>query len=206
MIKHNKILDENIAFFEGWASNYDFSLFQFWMKKFHAPVLKEITNKRIRILDLSCGSGELLREISNNFPLVELYGIDISPKMLEIARGKLQGRGVILQKMDVCDLKYADNYFDFVFSTEALHHYYDQTKALQEMRRVVKKGGKVIVVDINFGLRIVHRIFEKVEPGCVKVNSKEEMRNLFVESGLKIVWQKRNFLFSVATMGVKDTN
>ena len=203
-MKNNKaVLGKNKWFFDLWASSYDFAPFQFWMKRFHKPILKELTNKKIIILDLSCGSGELLKEIHMKFPKVELQGVDISSKMLEIARKKLPEEEIKLQKMDVHKLNYPNNYFDFVFSTEAFHHYYDQQKALQEMKRVVKNNGKVMVVDINFFLGIIHRIFEKIEPGCVRVNSRKEMRELFGKSGLNEIKQERNFLFSVATRGIK---
>ena len=88
-----------------------------------------------------------------------------------------------------------------VVSTEAFHHYDDQLKALQEMVRVSK--GRVIVVDINFFLRPLHGLFEKLEPGCVKINNKKEMRELFREAGLREIRQKRSFLLAVATMGMK---
>ena len=199
------ILGKNRWFFDLWASNYDCAPFKFWMKRFHKPVLIEITNKTnedIKILDLSCGSGELLKEIHTKFPKAELYGADISPKMLEVARKKLP-ENIVLQKMDVHKLEYPKNYFDFVFSTEAFHHYYDQEKALQEMKRVVKHRGKVMIVDINFFLGVIHRIFEKIESGCVRVKGKREMRELFQSASLREVTQKRSFLFSVATMDIK---
>lgn len=198
-------LGKNKWFFDLWASTYDFAPFQFWMKKFHQPVFNEITNKEIKILDLSCGSGELLNELHKRCPNAKLYGVDISSKMLEIARKKLP-KNVKLQKMDVHKLKYPNNYFDFVVSTEALHHYYDQVKALQEMKRVVKNEGKVMIVDINFIFNFVHYIFQKIEPGCVKVNSKKEMRQLFVNCELNNIKQERNFMFSVATVGIKIKN
>ena len=61
----------------------------------------------------------------------------------------------------------------------------------------------VIVVDINFFLRPLHGLFEKLEPGCVKINNKKEMRELFREAGLREIRQKRSFLLAVATMGMK---
>lgn len=205
LTKKEKTFDKNVKLFDRWASSYDFAPFQFWMKRFHKPVLNTIPNGKIRILDLSCGSGELLKEIGIQFPNAELYGVDISTNMLEVARQKLPKR-VKLQQMDVHELKYPEGYFDLVVSTEAFHHYYDQALVLKEMKRVVKNEGIVMVVDINFIFHFVHRIFEKIETGCVKVNSKKEIEKLFVESGLKKVSQKRNFLFSVATMGVKSKN
>ncbi len=180
------------------------------MKRFHKPVFEELNSSfkkdlslKYKLIDLSLGSGELLKELSKRYSnKLEFYGIDIAEKMLEVARKKLSNN-IKLQLMDVHKLEFQDNYFDYVISTEAFHHYYDQRKALVEMKRIMKIGGKVIIVDINFLFDFLHRFFERNEPGCIKVNNKEEMFNLLKEAGFKEIKQKRNFLFSVATMGVK---
>ena len=106
-------------------------------------------------------------------------------------------------KADVHELPFKGETFDYVICTEAFHHYYNQEKALKEMYRVVKEKGKVIIVDVNFFLPIIHRLFEKVEPGCIKVNNKKEMYKLFKKTGLINLKQKRSFLFAVMTEGEK---
>lgn len=199
-IVENQKLQENETFFDRWARSYDRPLFQFWMRRFYRPALRRIT-KPSKILDVSCGTGEFLRELQRRGKH-QLYGIDLSAQMLAKAREKL-GNSVHLQKADVSKLPFADNTFDAVVSTEAFHHYPDQKKALHEMQRVAKKRGRVLMVDINFFLRPVHWLFERLEPGCVRINSRREMRNLFQEVGLQHVQQQRSFLFAILTEGVK---
>jgi len=58
-------------------------------------------------------------------------------------------------------------------------------------------------VDINFFLWPIHWLFERFEPGCVKVNNKKEMKILFEQAGLREIRQERSFLFAVMTMGKK---
>ena len=78
---------KNKTFFNRWAANYDAGLFQFWMKGFYAPVLKELTlTKKSAVLDISCGTGELLHKLQGK---AELHGVDISEEMLKKARTKL---------------------------------------------------------------------------------------------------------------------
>lgn len=192
-------IKKNRTYFDRWAKSYDKSLFQFWMKRFYSPVLQEVKlEKESRFVDISCGTGELLQKIQGKG---ELYGVELSEEMLKKARLKLHK--VKLLKADVHQLPFPDDYFDYVVTTEAFHHYYDQQLALQEMSRIAKTGGKVIVSDINFFLRLIHRLFEKLEPGCVKINSKKEMRRLFERTGLRNIRQKRNFLFAIMTIGEK---
>lgn len=122
--------------------------------------------------------------------------------MVAIARKKLPAT-VKLRKGDVHALPFRDNMFDYVLSTEAFHHYDQQEHALQELKRVAKPGGKIIITDVNFLFRPIHWLFQKIEPGCVKINSRKEMRELFAHAGLQHLAQSRHFLFSVTTKGVK---
>lgn len=205
--------EKNRKFFDTWSKSYDWKPFQFWMKKFQKPVIEELKlrSPEVRILDVSCGTGELLLSLRKQGKK-NLFGIDLSEKMLEKAREKFLTEGqrkipqeVYLQLADVVKLPFPDHCFDYVLSTEAFHHYPNQQKALEEMKRIVKNGGIVVITDINFFIPFLHGIFQKIEPGCVKVNSKKEMRELFQGTGLQEIRQRRSFLFAVMTEGRKLT-
>ncbi len=208
------VLFQNRKFFDALAAKYDHPLIRFWMKRFHTPVLRKIEHgssakgkgkararRRVTILDIGCGTGELLRELSARGEDA-LYGVDLSRKMLEMARRKLP-RNVILQEADVRHLPFPRNTFDYVVTTETFHHYPHQKKALAEMIRVAKNNGSIIVVDIDFGAKLLHSLFAKIEKGCVRINTKEEMRKLFADARLHHITQKRSFGVTVMTIGVK---
>ncbi len=198
-------LEQNKNFFDRWSASYDFAPFQFWMKRFHKPVLNQIDfSQKRELLDIGCGTGELLKELEhkNKDHNLTLKGIDLSAKMIAIARKKLPP-SIQLAQQNVVALQEKDNTYDYVISTEAFHHYPNQQKALQEIARVAKPGGKIIIVDINFFLRPIHWLFQKIEPGCVYINNKQEMKTLFEHVKLHQVSQKRSFLFAVITSGIK---
>jgi len=197
--------DQNKHFFEKWSKTYDWAPFQFWMRHFQLPALIEIdVSQKGKLLDISCGTGEFLKQLEHNdvHRNLQVYGLDLSPKMLKKAKNKLSSK-VNLLEGDVHQLPFKNNTFDYAISTEAFHHYGNQLQALQEMVRVTKKDGKVIIVDINFFLWPIHWLFERFEPGCVKVNNKKEMKILFEQAGLREIRQERSFLFAVMTMGKK---
>mgnify|MGYP001558206744 CR=1 FL=1 len=198
-------LEENKSLFTHWSGTYDWAPFQFWMRRFQLPVLREVDFAGGgKLLDVGCGTGELLKALEHKDKehRLMLSGVDLSPEMLAKAQKKLSS-SVTLAEGDVHQLSFREGTFDYVASTEAFHHYGDQSWALGEMKRVVKKEGKIIVVDINFFLRLIHRLFERFEPGCQKVNSRKEMRALFEQAGLQEIRQERSFLFAVMTVGRK---
>ena len=194
--------ERNIKFFDEWAASYDRFIFSFWLKMMHKKVLKFISRKQgLKILDVSCGTGELLLLLSNKLEKAELYGVDISRNMIRLAEKKI-GEKARINCSDVESLQFKDAMFDYVITTESFHHYVNQEKALQEMKRVLKKNGKLIVADVNFYLFFVNRLFEMLEPGCVKINSKKGFYEMFKRNDFKEIKQARS-IFAIITSGVK---
>jgi SAM-dependent methyltransferase len=92
-----------------------------------------------KILDVGCGKGFLLYEITLLIPGVEVYGLDVSDYAIEHAKEEIKDR---IQLGNANSLPFTDKYFDLVYSLNTLHnlHNYDLDKALREMERVSKKN------------------------------------------------------------------
>jgi SAM-dependent methyltransferase len=92
-----------------------------------------------KILDIGCGKGFQLYELTQLVPGVEVYGIDISDYAIADAKEEVKDR---LQIGNANHLPFPDKHFDLVFSINTLHnlHNYDLDKALREMERVGKKN------------------------------------------------------------------
>ena len=92
-----------------------------------------------KILDIGCGKGFQLYELTQLVPGVEVTGIDISSYAIENAHPEIKDR---VQVGNANSLPFPDKNFDFVFSITTLHnlHNYDLDKALREMERVGKKN------------------------------------------------------------------
>lgn len=195
----------NIWFFDKWASNYDHSILSPWLKSMHKDVLKFINPNKpeLKVLDISCGTGEFLSILSKKLENPSLYGADISKNMLDIAKKKLTNKAEIAYA-DVESLPFKDSTFDYVITTEAFHHYVDQRKSFAEMKRVLKKDGILIIADVNFSLSLFHRIFESFEPGCVRINSRKEFIAMFKSNSFKNIKQKRSSLFGIITAGINS--
>lgn len=97
-----------------------------------------------RILDVGCGTGDLLSRIQNSsLKNLKLYGIDISQKAIDIAGRRL--KSAILSQMNAEKLSFKSNTFDKVISVEVLNHVIAPGEAIEEIRRVLKPDGELVV-------------------------------------------------------------
>lgn len=92
-----------------------------------------------KVLDIGCGKGFQLYELTQVMPGLDVFGIDISDYAIKNGKSEILDR---LQIANATNLPFPDNSFDFVFSITTLHnlHNYDLDKALREMERVGKKN------------------------------------------------------------------
>jgi ubiquinone/menaquinone biosynthesis C-methylase UbiE len=104
-----------------------------------------------RVLDIGCGTGEQAIYFSKKGAIVA--GIDINPKMVGCALKKKEKEGlnVYFQGGDATDLPFLDPVFDLAVISLVLHEIEnkDRGKIISEMKRVVKKGGRLIFIDFN---------------------------------------------------------
>lgn len=100
------------------------------------------------ILDVACGTGELERLLAAENPYQQIVGVDLSEQMLAQARRKLQAFShVKFQQATVRSLPFPDQSFDVVISANSFHYFDDPLESLQEMRRVLKPDGRLVLLD-----------------------------------------------------------
>jgi ubiquinone/menaquinone biosynthesis C-methylase UbiE len=101
-----------------------------------------------RVLDLACGTGNFLVAQRERFPesKIELFGLDASDAMLDVARGKALGVELRLGRAE--QLPWRDAFFDYVVCRFAFHHFDDKPRALAEMARVLAPTGRIRLENI----------------------------------------------------------
>ena len=104
-------------------------------------------SKDMKVLDVACGPGIVACELARAG--AEVTGIDLTPAMIDQARQRADSMGVGVQYQvgDALHLPYDAACFDRVVTRYSFHHMPDPGKALAEMVRVCRKGGRVIVID-----------------------------------------------------------
>lgn len=100
------------------------------------------------VLDVGCGTGEFERLVLADHPMQKITGIDISEKMLAIAKQKCHAYpNVSFQIARASALPFASDSFDVVVSANSFHYFDNPNTALGEMRRVLKPDGIVVILD-----------------------------------------------------------
>jgi malonyl-CoA O-methyltransferase len=97
-----------------------------------------------RVLDVGCGKGRFARVLLERNPGAILCGLDISEAMLACAPA-----GVDVVSGSMTELPFAASAFDAVYATESLEHAVEIERAVDEMCRVLKPGGKLVIIDKN---------------------------------------------------------
>lgn len=189
-----KIKEINEKFFNKVAKHYDRGLFKKWHLNLKKKVIGSIDIKNnSNILDVGCGTGELLFILKRNKTL-NLYGVDISKNMLDIAELKL-GKNAILKLVEIEKVKFKDGFFDYVFIVDSFHHFSDYDFALRNIFRILKKDGVLIISDINFGY-LGNKIFHIIEPGNNRTFTKKQIIRLLENYGFGKIKYEKIGLFS----------
>lgn len=112
--------------------------------KFIKQILKN--NRYIKILDLGCGFGTLTQHLLGISG--KIYGVDISPASIAIAKKKVKSPKVFFKTDNAHDLSFKNGFFDLIVGNAVLHHL-NVDKALFEIFRTLKRGGKIIFFEPN---------------------------------------------------------
>ncbi len=120
--------------------------------------------------------------------------------MLNLSKIKLKGRAK-LNLLSIEDLKYK-NKFNYVFSVDAFHHYFNKKTAIKNIYRALKNEGQIILVDIHFG-NFLNKIFHVIEPGNTGVYSPFEIKEILRKNQFKNITQIKLDPFTFMTFGKK---
>jgi ubiquinone/menaquinone biosynthesis C-methylase UbiE len=151
-----------------------------------------------RVLDVGCGTGELMRRLRAKYPHAVLAGLDPVAEMLAVARDKLSGDEDL--RTGYADaLPWGAGAFDVVVSCNMFHYISHPVEALREMGRVLRPGGSLVLTDwcddylacrvCNLYLRLTNRAFYKTyrQAECRELLHAAGYRDVTIER-YKISW------------------
>lgn len=161
-----------------------------------------------RLLDVGCGTGALLKPLSERYPAALLVGVDPVPEMLTVARRRLPAE-IDLRAGWAERLPFERERFDVVVSCNAFHYFQEPVAALREMRRVLAPGGRLLITDWCddfLACRLVDLYLRLFNRAHVRVYRRDECRHLLHEAGygrVNIDRYKINWLWGLMTATAK---
>lgn len=180
--------------FDRQALTYDMDRNGSHAREQYSIILQKMENFRFaNVLDVGCGTGEILKRIHKRYPEVSLTGVDISEKMLEVAKVKIGNKATLLWA-DAEMLPFSDATFDLIVCSDSFHHYPNPQKVLAEFLRVLKRGGNLLICDysIGFPLRQLMNLFIRFShDGDVHIYSKEEITKLVIQASFSNIQYER---------------
>ncbi|MBE9097422.1 class I SAM-dependent methyltransferase [Tychonema sp. LEGE 07203] len=141
MLKTNWKFRTKSVMFDAFATEYDFAA---TLQSQNDFFIKNLSSSKGTALDIGCGSGILAGELAKYYDRV--VAIDLSPKMLDIARQKRSSPNIEYIQMDASHLK-VDRQFDLIVSDSTFHHLKHLPSTLQSIKKILNPRGKVVFLD-----------------------------------------------------------
>jgi SAM-dependent methyltransferase len=138
------------------------------------------------ILDAGCGEGITLEKLVALFPAGNILGIDTEPENISICKQ----HSLPAREGSVYALPFADNTFDSILFSEVIEHLNDPDRALREIHRVLRPGGRVVIIFPNDFMFAVARLLMGMvreafyDPGHVRQWTPRSIREAFLRTGL----------------------
>lgn len=159
----------------------------------YPPVLEELKKYQFQnLLDVGCGTGPMIELLVKEFPDRNYTGIDLTPRMIEVAQAKNLPYTRFLVG-DSENLPFTENTFDAVICTNSFHHYPNPQAFLNGVARVLKDGGRLVLRDYTSNKFVIWLMNHIEMPlahlgghGDVKIHSCEEVHKMCAAAGLKV--------------------
>lgn len=176
-----------------------------------------------KVLDLACGTGDMITEIKKQHPDAVIYGADFSVNMLHISQKKLGS--IPFTAADAHNLPFKDNSFDRLTIAFGFRNITDKARGLSELYRVIKPGGKVCILELtrpenkvtSFFYRIyfMHllpfigglfsskKAYKYLPDSVYHFPKRKEYRSMIEEAGFKNIHFK-SLVFGAVTIAIMD--
>ncbi|HKK78673.1 MAG TPA: bifunctional demethylmenaquinone methyltransferase/2-methoxy-6-polyprenyl-1,4-benzoquinol methylase UbiE [Phaeodactylibacter sp.] len=203
--------------FDGIAPYYDFlnrllslGIDTVWRKR-AIDQLKGAAPKHI--LDVATGTADVALEMARRLQPERIIGLDIAPQMLDVGREKVRKKGleriIELQVGDSENLPFANNTFDALTVAFGVRNFEHLEKGLQEMYRVLKPGGKLVVLEFSkpriFPFKQLYDFyFRNILPAVGRFTSKDPRAYRYLYESVQAFPDREQFTNILSKTGYKS--
>lgn len=166
------------------------------------------------MLDVATGTGDVAIMANKMLNPEKITGIDISEGMLEFGRKKLLEQGLTakieLLKGDSETINFNTDTFDAITVAFGVRNFQNLEKGLSEMYRVLKPGGKLVVLEFSRpklpGVKTLYNLYMKVlAPGIGKMFAKNRKAYKYLNDSVQAFPERKNFIKIMEQCGFKNT-
>ena len=120
-------------------------------EKYELPILMNMlkSNTFDSVLEIGCGNGNGTKLIKKYFNPLAITAIDLDEKMIQIAQETVHDEPTAFQVMDASKLDFPNESFDAIFDFSSIHHIPNWKNCIEELKRVLKVGGKLILEEFS---------------------------------------------------------
>jgi ubiquinone/menaquinone biosynthesis C-methylase UbiE len=139
------------------------------------------------LLDVGCGSGQLLEQMATRVPAATFVGVDPSEGMLGVARRRVPRATLLTGTAESLPVESAS--VDWLVTTSAFHYVRDPFAARREFRRVLRPGGSLVLTDWSADFlttRLLARWAKATDPAFRHVYTALELQAILVASGFNV--------------------
>ncbi|HLC47257.1 MAG TPA: methyltransferase domain-containing protein [Candidatus Nanoarchaeia archaeon] len=186
--------DRNARFYDLHSRLAEKVWFARWRSQFIQPL-------RGKILEVGIGTGKNIGFYGEG---AEVIGIDFSEKMLHIAKERLVKSGkrnISLRQMDAENLRFKDDSFDYVVTTCVFCSVPDPIKGLEEIRRVLKPSGRLIMIEHvlsrNPAIALIEQAFNPLTRIFMGANINRDTKQNIIQAGMRIAEDRNLALVDV---------
>ena len=190
-----------------WVQKYSLGPTRREVLKIVLPLLEE--NKKLRILDIGCGTGQLVNEISKSYEDVNYLGIDVASNMISEAKSNnLKDKNIKFKTCGIEKFNTKDK-FDIIICTHAFPYFPNKEEILKKMYKMCNKNANIIIVNssTNSLKDLLINFFLKATTSKAKYLSIKEMKKLFEIVKFKVcdikIIRERKYMPTIALFHVK---
>ncbi|MCB0621072.1 MAG: bifunctional demethylmenaquinone methyltransferase/2-methoxy-6-polyprenyl-1,4-benzoquinol methylase UbiE [Saprospiraceae bacterium] len=167
------------------------------------------------VLDVATGTADVAIEIARQLKPEKIIGVDIAQQMLEIGREKVSKRGLAevieLQLGDSENLPFESNTFDAITVAFGVRNFEDLGKGLSEMQRVLKPGGKLVVLEFSrpriFPFKQLFNLyFRYLLPLIGRLTSKDPKAYSYLYESVQAFPDRENFVTELGKAGYTEAS
>ncbi|WP_298301515.1 bifunctional demethylmenaquinone methyltransferase/2-methoxy-6-polyprenyl-1,4-benzoquinol methylase UbiE [Hydrotalea sp.] len=166
------------------------------------------------ILDVATGTADVALMTYERLHPQKIIGIDISEGMLDLGKQKIEKSGlsekIVLKKGDSENIEFNDNSFDAITVSFGVRNFENLLKGLQEMHRVLKPGGKLVILEFSKPrfkpFQIIYNFYlSTLAPGFAQIFSKNKKAYQYLNNSVQAFPEGKLFLTIMHEAGFTQT-